>query len=201
MPLEFARPCGKRGLAELSSKRAVSAPLAHNTTARAFWKCSRFCRHRSNARPWRARQHWSRHVIHVALRPHFAAPGRLGFRNHGVQRGRLCPRLAAETHAEAAVHASRAAAIRLRGDGHRRRKRMQPELAGAALEQHAGGLHRQRRHGIGLGARRIERARIGESRHSHVPFHLGVVGLEFLIADRPIGESPSRGSPPSTLRS
>ena len=63
------------------------------------------------------------HVVNIALRPHLAAPRRLGFRNHGVQRGRLRPRLAAEAHAEAAVHARRAAAKRLRRDGHGRRER------------------------------------------------------------------------------
>ena len=36
MPLEFAKPCGKRALVELSSRRDVSAPLADTTTARAF---------------------------------------------------------------------------------------------------------------------------------------------------------------------
>ena len=36
IPLEFARPSGKRFDFELKSRRGVSAPLAHNTTAFAF---------------------------------------------------------------------------------------------------------------------------------------------------------------------
>src|SRR5439155_7250278 len=39
-PLEFARPSGKRFDLELSSRRGVSAPLAHTTTAFARWKIS-----------------------------------------------------------------------------------------------------------------------------------------------------------------
>ncbi len=132
------------------------------------------------------------HVVDEAIGANLTQPGGLCFRNHGVQRGGLGARLAAVAHAEAAMYALRAAAIRLRRDCHRRRKRMQSELAGSALEQHAGGFDRQRRHGIGLAARRIEGARVGEARHAHFPLHLGVVRLEFLIADRPIGECRSR---------
>ena len=36
MPLEFASPFGKRLLFEFRSSFGVSAPLADNTTARAF---------------------------------------------------------------------------------------------------------------------------------------------------------------------
>ncbi len=129
-----------------------------------------------------------RHAIHIALRAHLAASRRLSLRNHGEQRRGLRPRLAAETHAESAVHASRAAAKRLRRNRHGRRKRMQPQLSCTALEQHARRFHRQRRHGIGLGARRIERTRIGKPRHPDLPLHLGVVRLELLVGNRPVSE-------------
>src|ERR1700738_5415180 len=82
-----------------------------------------------------------------------------------------------------------ASAIELRVDRHRRRKRMQGQFAGAALEQDARRLHRQGRHGVCLAARRIERTRVGKAGHTYFPFHLRVIGLEFPIAERPIGES------------
>ncbi len=69
---------------------------------------------------------------------------------------------------------------------------MQPDFAGALLEQRAGGFHRQRRHGIWLGARRIEGARLAKPRHADFPLDLGVVGFEFLIADRPVREPGAR---------
>ena len=66
---------------------------------------------------------------------------------------------------------------------------MQPQLARAALEEHAGRLHRQRRHRIRLRARRIERAGAGETRHADLPLDLGVVRLEIGVGDRPVGEA------------
>ena len=63
---------------------------------------------------------------------------------------------------------------------------MQPQLARAALEQHARRLHRQRRHRVRLAARRVERARAGEARHADLPLDLGVVRLELGVADRPV---------------
>jgi len=41
MPLELARPCGKRPDLDNSSRRGVSVPLADRTTHLAFWKTSR----------------------------------------------------------------------------------------------------------------------------------------------------------------
>ena len=126
---------------------------------------------------------------HVALAAHLAAPGGLRLRNHGPQRRGLCLHLAAETDAEAAVRAGRAAAIGHGGNRHRRGKRVQPELARAALEQHAGGFHGQGRHRIGPRSRRVERAGAREARHADFPLDLGVVGLEFRVVDRPVGEA------------
>ena len=125
----------------------------------------------------------------VAVGPHLAPAGRLRFRNDGRQRRRLRDHLAREAVAEPAVHARRPAAIRLRVDRHRRRNRMQAQLARAAFEEHAGRLHRQRRHRIGLGARRIEGAGAGEARHADLPLDLGVVGLEIGVGDRPVSEA------------
>ncbi len=64
-----------------------------------------------------------------------------------------------------------------------------------------GGFHRHRRHRIGLGARRIEGTGVRQARDTDLPLDLGVIGLEFLIADRPIRERRCPGMPPSTLRS
>ena len=66
---------------------------------------------------------------------------------------------------------------------------MQAQLARAAFEKHARRLHRQRRHRIGLRARRIEGARAGEARHADLPFDLGVIRLEIGVGDRPVSEA------------
>src|SRR5262249_59985439 len=73
----------------------------------------------------------------VALGPYFAPAGGFRFRNHGGQRRRLRAHFAREAVTEPAVDARRPAALELRIDCHRRRDRMQPELARAAFEEHA----------------------------------------------------------------
>src|SRR6266481_8393135 len=65
---------------------------------------------------------------------------------------------------------------------------MVTELAAGALEDNAVSLYRQRRHGIGLGARRIERARPGEAGYADYPLDLRVVRLKVGIGNRPIGK-------------
>src|SRR6266702_6431147 len=89
---------------------------------------------------------------------------------------------------EAAMDTARTPAVRLRVDGHRCREGMQTQLAGTALEKHTGGLHGQRWHGIGAGARRIKRACAGKTGYTDVPIHLRVVRFQLRIGDRPILE-------------
>ena len=79
-----------------------------------------------------------------------------------------------------------------RGDRHRRRVRMPAHLARAALEQHARRFHRQRRHRVRLAAPRVERAGARQPGHADFPLDLGVVGLEFVVRDRPVGERRAR---------
>src|SRR5712672_31192 len=65
---------------------------------------------------------------------------------------------------------------------------MPAEFAGGAFKNYAGTLYGKRRHGIGLGARRIERTGASEARDADLPFHFGVVGLEIGVGDGPIAE-------------
>ena len=187
MPLEFARPSGCFGLADISSSRADSAPFAHSTTARAFWKCSRLSlvevRDAGGAALCVGFD-----PAHVTERPHLATSRRLGLRNHVVERRGLGRHLAAETHAEPTVCAGVPSAIGHRRDGHRGGVGVQAELARAALEQHARRLHRQRRHRIRPAARRVERTRAGESRNADLPVDFRVIRLEFRIVDGPVVE-------------
>ena len=161
-----------RAFADISSRRGVSAPLAHTTTARALLEALAPRCDRSTATPVARPCLLVLDANDVALGPHFAAAGRLRFGNDGGQRRGLRHHLAGEAVAEATVHARRPAAIWLRVDRQRRRNRMQAQLARAALEQDAGRLHRQRRHRIRLGARRIERAGAGQTRHADLPLDL-----------------------------
>ena len=68
---------------------------------------------------------------------------------------------------------------------------MPAELPRAALEQHALGLDRQRRHGEGLAARGLKRIP-RQPRHTNLPLDLRVVGLEVGIRDRPVGHTRAR---------
>src|SRR3981081_1125360 len=65
---------------------------------------------------------------------------------------------------------------------------MPAELASGALKNYAGTFYGKRRHGIGLGARRIERAGAGQAGDADLPFHFGVVGLEIGVGDGPVAE-------------
>ena len=47
---------------------------------------------------------------------------------------------------------------------------------------------RQRRAGVALAARALIGIRTGQAGHSERPFHLGVVRLQVVVADRPVGE-------------
>jgi len=66
---------------------------------------------------------------------------------------------------------------------------MVTELAAGALEDDAVSLHRQRRHGIRFRARRIERARAGETGDADFPLDLSVIRFEIGVGDGPIGEA------------
>ena len=157
-PARVREPCGNMAFADISSSRGVSAPLARQDDGFRFLQPLALVAIEV-AHAGRASALVGDDLHDVALGADFAAAGRFGFRNHRRQRRRLRADLAAEAVAEAAVNARRTAAIVLRVDRQRRGERMQAQLARAALEQHAGGLHRQRRHRIRLAARRIERAR------------------------------------------
>ena len=66
---------------------------------------------------------------------------------------------------------------------------MQAQLARAPFQEHAGGLHRERRHRIRARARRIERIDTSQARHADLPLDLGVVRLEIGVRDRPVIEA------------
>src|SRR5712672_1825077 len=127
-------------------------------------------------------------AVDVGIGPDFAAAGFFGYGNGGGKRTGLCADFAAEGQAEAAVDAGAASSARLRQNGHGRGERMPTELAGGALKNYAGTFHGQGRHGIGLGARRIERTGASEARDADFPFHFGVVGLKIGVGDGPIAE-------------
>src|SRR5207245_8240158 len=111
---------------------------------------------------------------YVAVGPHLAPPGRFGDRDDGVQRGRLGAELAAEAETVAAVLARRPAVERLGENGEGGGLRVQAQGARAALEQDARRLHRERRQGIGPGARRVERP--GPPGVARLPPGLAVIG-------------------------
>ena len=66
---------------------------------------------------------------------------------------------------------------------------MPAEFLCGALENHSAGFYRERRVGVGLRARGIERARAGEAGNANFPFHFGVVRLKIRIGDRPVREA------------
>src|SRR5207253_5899472 len=134
---------------------------------------------------------------YVAVGPHLAPPGRFGDRDDGVQRGRLGAELAAEAETVAAVLACGPAVERLGENGEGGGLRVQAQGARAALEQDARRLHRERRQGIGPGARRVERPRLPGD--AQLPLGLGVVGLEVTVGDRPVLEPGAGDRPEATL--
>src|SRR6267154_6255248 len=127
-------------------------------------------------------------AMDVGVRANFAAAGLFGYRNGSGKRTGFCADFAAEGQAEAAVDAGAASSARLRKNGHGRGEWMPTELASGALKNYAGAFYGKRWHGIGLGARRIQRACAGEAGHANFPFHFGVVRLEIGVGDGPIAE-------------
>src|SRR4029077_5704163 len=100
----------------------------------------------------------------------------------------FCADFAAEGEAETAIDAGAASGTRLGKNGHGSGERMPAELAGGALENDAGTFHGQRGHGIGLGARRIERAGASQAGDADFPFDLCVIRLEIGVGDGPVAE-------------
>src|SRR5712691_33151 len=116
-------------------------------------------------------------AMDVGVRADFAAPGFLCHANRGGEGTGFCAHFAAERLAEAAVDTGAASGARLRKNGHGRRERVPAEFARGALENYAGAFHRERGHGIGLGARRVEGAGAGEAGDSDFPINFRVIGL------------------------
>ncbi len=124
--------------------------------------------------------------VDVAIGTDFAFAGLFGKRNHAGQRAGFGFDFTTKGQTETAVDTGTSAGARLGKDGHRRRKRIPAEFARGAFKNNAVGFYRQRRHGIWLGTRGIERAGAGESGDAHFPFHFGVVRLEVGVGDRPV---------------
>src|SRR6266852_2404711 len=127
-------------------------------------------------------------AMDVGVGANFAAAGFFRYADGGGEGAGLCADFAAEGKAEAAIYAGAASGARLGKNGHRSGEGMPAELARGTLENYAGTFHGKRRHGIGLGARRIEGAGAGEARDADFPFDLGVVRLEIGVGDGPIAQ-------------
>src|SRR6266436_1344869 len=127
-------------------------------------------------------------AMDVGVGANFAAAGFFRYADGGGEGAGLCADFAAEGQAEAAIYAGAASGARLGKNGHRSGEGMPAELARGTLENYAGTFHGKRRHGIGLGARRIEGAGAGEARDADFPFDLGVIRLEIGVGDGPIAQ-------------
>jgi hypothetical protein len=124
--------------------------------------------------------------VHGGARAQLAVAGREGRRDHRDRRRGLGVRFAAVAIAEAAVDAGRPAVVGLRQDRVGLRVRGEPELLRRPLEQHAGRLHGHGRARIVPRSRRIPGPR--EPGQADLPVDAGVVGLELLVGDGPVGE-------------
>lgn len=160
-PLELASPCGNSLDLDIGSRRGVSAPLAVEV---------------DGAGDAPAPVHLN--LADVGAGADLAAAGPFGEGNVDGQGAGLGPHLATEVHAEATVEAAGPVAVGLGQDRHRRRKGVQPELAGGPVEQHARGLHRQRRQRVRLRARWIEGVGAGQAGDAQFFLGLGVVRLQ-----------------------
>src|ERR1700741_5247149 len=102
-------------------------------------------------------------LVNVAVGANLAATGFFRNGNHGREGTGFCFDFAAEAEAKTAIDASAAAPTRLRKNSHRRWKGIETEFPRGAFEKNSVRLYRQRRHGIGLGTRRIKGTRGGEA--------------------------------------
>ena len=100
-------------------------------------------------------------AMDVRVGTDFAAAGFFRHADSSGEGARFCADLAAEGQAETAIDAGAASGAGLGKNRHRRGEGMPAELAGGALKNYSGGFHRERWHGVGLGARGIERAGAG----------------------------------------
>ncbi len=123
---------------------------------------------------------------HDAAVADLAAAGPLGHGDHRRQRRRLRADLARLTPAEAAVDARGPLVVGSRQDRQRGRLRGVAGPCGAVAQEHAGGLDRHGGHGIAARSRRVAGARLAG--YAHLPVDLGVVGLELVVGDGPVGE-------------
>ena len=80
------------GVADISSRRGVSAPLAHTTTARAFWKRSRFARSKKATPVARPRVSVSMRATSTVARASMAVRA-----SGGTRPRRACARLTASS--------------------------------------------------------------------------------------------------------
>src|SRR5712671_7710183 len=130
--------------------------------------------------------------MHIGVGSNLAAAGALRHSNGRSERTGLRANFAAKAQTEAAIDASASPRTRLRINCHGCRERMPAKLPRGALEYHARRLHRQRRHGIRLRPRRIERAGSGKAGNADLPFHFRIVRFEVRVLNRPIHEAGAR---------
>ncbi len=128
-------------------------------------------------------------LAHIGMNPDLAIAGRHRDRQQRHRRRRPRLDLAAIARAGAAIDAAAAPIIGLGDDGRDIRRHHQVELFRRLLNQRAGAFQGQRPARIRLGHRRDQgRLDIGP-RNPDLPFRLGVIGLDLLIADRPVGNA------------
>ena len=122
-----------------------------------------------------------------------AAAGRHSADDRRVVGAVLGVGVAREADAGPAADARRPPSVGHRVDQQRHRTGGQTELAGAAREHRLGGVRRQRRHRVATAARAVVGARLVRPADAHLPLDPVVVGLEVLVADRPVGEGLAVG--------
>ena len=131
-------------------------------------------------------------LANIRLRTNLATARFHGCWNQCRERAGLRAYFASEGFTISAMYAGSSAAVLLRDDSQRRGKRVQAQLLGPTLEQHAGRFHRHRRQRIRLRARSVKWIRSAQTGYSKVPFSLGVVWLEIVVRDRPVAQIGAR---------
>ena len=124
--------------------------------------------------------------------------GGVGLRNLGHQGRRLRAHMAAVRRAEAAIAAARPPLVGLRDDGARRRERVIAELLGAPsskmraeLSTSNGGSGNSRWRGASKMLPPVDLAALqvaGLAGHAEIVFGAIVIGLEIVVAQRPVGD-------------
>ena len=116
----------------------------------------------------------------------FAEPGGQGARDGGDGGGVLGVYFAGEAYAVRASDAARPSLVGDRIDGHGNGERVPAQTPRGRQQQRGFGIERQRRHGVGLAAGRLERVGAGFAGDPDFPFGLGIERLQFPIGERPI---------------